>query len=50
MYAKFNSIHGDYYCQVFGNKELFVEAYLMEKKLDFHEALEKFVKDYGASD
>ena len=22
----------------------------MEKKLDFHEALDKFVKDYGASD
>ena len=48
IHAKFNSIHGDYYCQVFGKKKLFVEAYPMEKKSDCHEALENFVKDYGA--
>ena len=48
MHSKVNSIHGDYNCQVFGNKELFVEAYPMEKKLGCHEALDKFVKDYDA--
>ena len=50
MHAKVNSIHGDYYCQVFGNKEFFVEAYPMENKSDCHEALENFVKDYGELD
>ena len=50
MHDKVNSIHGDYYCQVFGNKELFIKAYPMEKKSDCHEALDKFVKDYGAPD
>ena len=48
MHAKVNSIHCDYYCQVFGNKEFFVEEYPIEKKSDCHEALDKFVKDYGA--
>ena len=50
MHAKVNYIHGEYYWQVFGNKEFFVEAYPMENKSDWHEALEKFVKDYGAPD
>ena len=50
MHAKVNSIHGEYYCQLFGNKEFFVEAYPMEKKSDCHEALDNFVKDYGAPD
>ena len=38
------------YCQLFGNKEFFFEAYPMEKKSDCNEALEKIVKDYGAPD
>ena len=50
MYAKFNSIHGDYYCQLFGNKGLLFKSYPMGKKSDCHESLEKFVKDYGAPD
>ena len=50
MHAKVNPIHGDYYCQLFGNKYFFVEAYPMEKKSDCHETLDKFVKDYGAPD
>ena len=50
MHAKFNSIHGDYYCQVFGNKEFFIEAYPMENESHYHEALENFVKDYRAPD
>ena len=30
------SIHNEKYCQVFGNKQLFVEAYLIKKKSDYH--------------
>ena len=48
--AQVKSIHGQQYYQVFGNKDLFVEAYPIEKRLDCHEALDKFVRDYGASD
>ena len=47
--AQVNSIHVQQYCQVFVNKDFFVEAYLIEKRSDFHEALDKFVRDYGAS-
>ena len=36
------------YCQVFGNKQLFVEAYPIKKKSDCHLGLDKFVKEYGA--
>ena len=50
MHKKFNSIHGNYYCQDFGNKEFFVEAYPMENKSDFHEALDQFVRYYVATD
>ena len=50
MHDKVNSIHGDYYCQVFGKKSFFVEAYPTENKSDCHEELEKVVKDYGAPD
>ena len=48
--ARVKSIHGQQYCQVFGNKDLFVEAYLIEKRSDCQEALDRFVRDYGASD
>ena len=50
MNAKVNSIHRNYYCQVFSNKYCFVEVYPMKKKPDCHEALEIFVKGYGAPD
>ena len=50
MHSNVNSIDGDCYCQVFGNKEFFVKAHHMGKKLDCHEALETFVKDCGAPD
>ena len=48
--AQVKSIHGKQYCQVFGNKDFFVEAYLIDKRSDCHESLERFVRDYGASD
>ena len=41
MHAKVNSVRGNYYCQVFGNKEFFIEEYSIEKKLDCHEAIWK---------
>ena len=43
MHARVKSIHGDYYCQVFGNKEFFIESYPMEKKSDCHESLDNFL-------
>lgn len=48
MHAKNKSIHGELYCQVFGTKEFFVEAYPIDAKSDCHEALDRFIKDYGA--
>ena len=36
------------YWQVFGNKQLFVEAYPIKKKYECHLVLEKFIKEYGA--
>ena len=48
MDARCNSIHAEKYLQVFGNKELFVEAYPIKRKADCHEGLEKFVRKYGA--
>ena len=48
--AQVKSIQGQQYCQVFGNKDFFVEAYPIEKRLDCHEALDRFVRDYGALD
>ena len=43
-------IHDKKYCQVFGKKQLFVEAYTIKKKSDCHLVLDKFVKEYGALD
>ena len=48
--SRVKSIHGQQYCQVFGNKDFFVEAYPIEKRLDCQEALDRFVRDYGALD
>ena len=50
MHAKVNSIHGDYYCQVFGNEKFFVKAYPMENKSKYHEAMVIVLKDYGVPD
>ena len=44
MDARFHSIHDEKYFQVFGNKKIFVEAYTINKKSDFHLGLDKFVK------
>ena len=41
-------MHGMRYCQVFGNKQLFCEAYPIAKKSDCHEALKTFINEYGA--
>ena len=43
-------IHDEKYCQLFGNKQFFVEAYPIKKKSDCHLGLDKFVKEYGEPD
>ena len=48
MDSRCQSIHEKKYCQVFGNKRFFVEAYPIKKKSDCHLGLDKFVKEYGA--
>lgn len=50
MDTRCKSVHGESYLQVFGNRQYFVEVYPINKKSDCHEALEKFVKQYGAPD
>ena len=45
-----DGLHGNRYCQVFGNKEMFCEAYPIAKKNDCDEALRQFLRDYGAPD
>ena len=50
MDARCQLIHNKKYCQVFGNKQVFVEAYPIKKKYDFNLGLYKFVKEYGALD
>ena len=42
------AIHGDKYCQVFGNRQMFAEAYPIKSKADCDEALRLFFKEYGA--
>ena len=46
--ARVKSIHGQQYCQVFGNKDFFVEAYPIEKRSDLHETLYRLGRDYRA--
>jgi hypothetical protein len=41
------SIHGEKYCQVFGNKDFFAAAYLILARGDNHQGLES-VADYRA--
>ena len=48
MDTRWNSIHAEKYLQVFGNKELFFEAYPIKRKADCHEGLETFVRELGA--
>ena len=48
MDARCQSIHDENYCQVFGNKILFVKAYPIKKKSNCQLGLDKFVKEYGA--
>ena len=50
MDARIQSIHGERYCQIFGSKEFFVEAYPIETKGDCHTALDTFIRQYGAMD
>ena len=50
MNARYQSINYKKYCQVFGNKKFFVEAYPIKKKSDFHLGLDNFFKEYGATD
>ena len=48
MHARCQLIHDENYCQVFGNKQFFVEEYTIKKKSDCQLVLDKFVKEYGA--
>ena len=48
MDAICQSVHGEKYCQVFSNKQFFVEAYTTKNKYDCHLGLDKFVKEYRA--
>ena len=48
MDARLQSIHRNRYLQVFATKEYFVEVYPLKHKSDCHEALDQFVKDFGA--
>lgn len=43
-------LHGDKYCQVFGNKQMFAEAIPIQSKADCHVALKQFIRDFGAPD
>ena len=43
MDAKCQSIHDEKYCQVFGNKNLFVYTYPIKKKYDCYLGLDKAV-------
>ena len=38
------------YCQVFGTKQMFAEAYPIRRKADCHEALRKFIIEYEVPD
>ena len=50
MDPRSNGMHGMNYCQVFGNRSMFAEAYPIEKKSNCVDALKKFIRDYGAPD
>ena len=48
MDARCQLIHDEKYCQVFGNKQFFMEAYPIKKKSDCHLVLDKSIKEYVA--
>ena len=50
MYQNCKSIRGFGYCQVFGNKDFFVECYPIVKKSDAGIGLNSFITDYGVPD
>ena len=50
MDPRCKAIHGDKYCQVFGNKSMFAAACPISSKADCDIALKKFLRDYGAPD
>ena len=50
MDPRCEAMSGDRYCQVFGNKHMFCEAYPIPTKGSCHEALKLFLKEYGAPD
>ena len=50
MDPRCDGLHGDRYCQVFGNRKMFCEAYPIKRKADCDDALKKFLRDFGAPD
>ena len=50
MDPRCEGMQGVRYCQVFGNRDMFCEAYPIAKKSDCDDALKQFIKDYGAPD
>ena len=50
MDPRCDGMHGNRYCQVFGNKKMFCEAYPIAKKSDCNDALKQFIREYGAPD
>ena len=50
MDPRMDGLHGNRYCQVYGNKLMFAEAYPIAKKNDCEDALHQFLTDYRAPD
>ena len=50
MDPRCQGLHGMKYCQVFGNRMMFAEAYPITRKKDCDETFKRFIKDYGAPD
>ena len=50
MDPRCQGLHGMKYCQVFGNRVMFAEAYPIVRKKDCDDALKLFIQDYGAPD
>ena len=50
MDPRCDGMHGNRYYQVFGNKNMFCEAYPIARKGDCDCALKQFIKEYGAPD
>ena len=49
MDPRCDSLHGDHrYAQVFGNKQMFCEAYPIANKANCNDALKQFILEYGA--